>query len=720
MPTTEREGQTAPVESAEVDLEVPSPAAEDAPRTAPYRLSDLSSSHRRIAALLAALLVLPIIISGVRAVSDDWRASGDEALIVVKTLDVFSSDPPLVGQPSTSKDITTFHPGPIEFFLFAIPVQILGIHLGTLLGAGIVNAVAVLVAAWVVFRRAGPTVGLAATVLLGCTMWSQGSAILTDTISSNMGGYSLLAFAVLAWALSAGDVRLLPLTIAVGSWTGQQHLAMLIPVLVMTMWAVGTLAWRLVQDRRNGREPDRPVLPWLLAGAGLGVVLWAPVLIEELTGDPGNITAIIRLARHGDRPTLGPASGLRQAARALSVPPVFTRTDLRGNDLWAPIGPLAAAIAAAVAVTLVAIGVRLRRHAPDLAMMAFTTLVLAVAGVWNGSNVVATLEKSRIAFYRWTYPTAILAWLALGWAAARVLLAWRERRQERPEGNGTRLSFTPASVSRVSVSRVSVSRVSVSRVSVSRVSASRVAVPLAVVLLAAVAGNAVIADERYDQRRDAAAFGIERDAIAALEAELDGDDGPYLLITQGTMSSLTLGPALAVELVDKGVEIQVDKWNTAGYGSHRAYRPGTVKGAIVVLSSKEPIEAPPGEQIYFDTFDDSATSTREKLAEQVRNADVVVSPEGDELIEDLPPAEQLLAETIIATPDGYADLLLTDFGLHIVQDGYFEQPRLDPDDLKRALEPSDKPLTIWNNDRAGIWILTPQQLEQWDGLVGEL
>src|SRR5687768_9055370 len=106
MPTTERAGPTVPVESAEADPEVPSPAVEDGPRTAPYRLSDLPSSRRRIAALLAALLVLPILVSGVRAVSNDWRASGDEALIVVKTLDVFSSDPPLIGQPSTSKGVT--------------------------------------------------------------------------------------------------------------------------------------------------------------------------------------------------------------------------------------------------------------------------------------------------------------------------------------------------------------------------------------------------------------------------------------------------------------------------------------------------------------------------------------------------------------------------------------------------------------------------------------
>ena len=78
-------------------------------------------------------------------------------------------------------------------------------------------------------RQAGSGVALGVSVLLMWTTWSTGTAVLTDPISSNVGGYPLLAAAVLAWALLLGDLRLLPLAVATVSFAAQQHLAMVIP-----------------------------------------------------------------------------------------------------------------------------------------------------------------------------------------------------------------------------------------------------------------------------------------------------------------------------------------------------------------------------------------------------------------------------------------------------------------------------------------------------------
>src|SRR5205085_8106327 len=111
------------------------------------------------------------------------------------------------------------------FYLLAVPLRVLGMSAGPLLTAAAINAAFGLIALWVFFRRLGLTAMLWAGVLLLAVMWSGGTAVLTDTLSSNMTMYSVLCTAVLAWALIDGDIRLLPLAAFVASYAAQQHLA---------------------------------------------------------------------------------------------------------------------------------------------------------------------------------------------------------------------------------------------------------------------------------------------------------------------------------------------------------------------------------------------------------------------------------------------------------------------------------------------------------------
>ena len=96
-----------------------------------FRVRDLESRERRVAVAMLALVLLPFVVALVRAFSDGWIASGDEANIATRALDVFSHHPPLTGLPSTSNLygdlIATHHPGPIEFYLLAVPLRVLGL-----------------------------------------------------------------------------------------------------------------------------------------------------------------------------------------------------------------------------------------------------------------------------------------------------------------------------------------------------------------------------------------------------------------------------------------------------------------------------------------------------------------------------------------------------------------------------------------------------------------
>ena len=247
--------------------------------TAGRALGFVCATSRVVSALYAvAMLVLvlvPFVVALVRAFHDGWIASGDEANIATRAFDVFSRHPPLTGLPSTSAlygdGIATNHPGPIEFYLLAAPLRVFGVSVGPLLTAAAINAGFVLITLWVFLRRLGSTAMLWAGVLLLGVMWSGGTAVLTDTLSSNMTMYSLLCTAVLAWALIDGDLRLLPLAAFVASYAAQQHLAALVIVAALVVAAFVILAVRIVVRMRQGRPDDQQVAAALAGGRARGL-----------------------------------------------------------------------------------------------------------------------------------------------------------------------------------------------------------------------------------------------------------------------------------------------------------------------------------------------------------------------------------------------------------------------------------------------------------------
>jgi hypothetical protein len=230
-------------------------------RIPPWRLRDLQGRDRRLAISMFILLLVPFGVALLHAHRDGWLPSGDEANIATRAFDVFSRHPPLTGLPSTSSlygdKISTNHPGPIEFYLLAVPLRVFGMAAGPLLTAAGINAACVLIAAWVFFRRLGLTAMLWAGVLLLAVMWSGGTAVLTDTLSSNMTMYSLLCVAVLTWALIDGDLRLLPLAALFAGYAAQQHLAAGFIVLALVSVAIVALAVQIVMRIRRG-DPRLP------------------------------------------------------------------------------------------------------------------------------------------------------------------------------------------------------------------------------------------------------------------------------------------------------------------------------------------------------------------------------------------------------------------------------------------------------------------------------
>jgi len=360
---------------------------------------------------VAILLSVPYAAAVVGALEVGWRPSNDDALIALRVHDVLAGEWPQLGQPSTAEHYAgseiVRHPGPIQFYLFAPVVALVGANPGLLLGAAAANLGAVLVAAWVLFRRAGPKVGLLGAIALSLLAWAQGPVQLVDPISSNMGGITLVGLAVLAWAVIDGDARLLPLMALSLAFVAQQHLAVF--GLAGGLGAVAVLVLVVTMARRR----DGAAVPWLLGAVAVSLVAWAPVLVDQFTGT-GNLGRFLTFAGSSDRPDLGWAAGARQAARAIGFPPLVWRTDLTGDDIHVALSPFAWFGAAAVGVALLAVVVADRRRRPSRAALAGTVLVLVVLGVITGSNVPASVEAARLNLYRWTFVASVLAcWIQL-------------------------------------------------------------------------------------------------------------------------------------------------------------------------------------------------------------------------------------------------------------------------------------------------------------------
>ncbi len=643
-----------------------------------------------MAAVLVALLLVPFGVSLWRAHDVGWLPSGDDALIGLRSLDVTTAHRPLIGQPSTSHlysdDIDAHHPGPIEFYWLAAPIRALGPSAGMLVGIAAINIASVLVALWVVLRRAGPGVAAWSAVLLGGVLWSEGTAVLSDPISSSAGSIPLLALAALAWAIFDGDVRLLPLGAAFAAWVLQQHLAIVVPAAALVAFALsgctvhGALRWWRAREGADPDEPhpveadpapstDRPWWPWVVAALATSLVLWAPVAWQQLTGHPGNLTAIVEYARTSDSPSLGWARGARQAVRALGAPPMLLRTDLRGDQLYdGPMSVLDVAVGVGSYALLAAAALVARRRRPALASLSALVLVLALAGIYTGSSVPRSVEAFRANFYRWTFVVSWLGLTALGWGAAlaaRRLLAARSGAAP----SGVALRWAPG---------------------------------LAVVALV-VPTVATLTTSGYDDaRRDQDGFGaMQHVSDAAIDRAREVGATRVTLVPRGRSAVLASTSALAMQLESAGFEVVVPPdLEERFWGAHRILREGEDPGLVLQLvTAAGPVPAGPGEAVATAELNPEARGLLDPLVAQARGAELVVSDRAEEILAEhyATEGERAFLRKVMAGLSTDPEPVLTSEGsLDLLIDGYFVEPAFDVDAL-RALR-AQLPLAKVNDD----------------------
>ena len=124
----------------------------DAARTAPDRPPVVERSRRAWlwAGLLTATLAAPVLWV---TLSRHYTNGSDWASIEMRTRDVFSAHPPVVGAYSR---MGWSHPGPLLFYLLAVPYRLFGQDAQAMqLGAILVNVVVIALIVWLLSDAAG-------------------------------------------------------------------------------------------------------------------------------------------------------------------------------------------------------------------------------------------------------------------------------------------------------------------------------------------------------------------------------------------------------------------------------------------------------------------------------------------------------------------------------------------------------------------------------------
>lgn len=511
-------------------------------------MADLSPRGQiAFAAILVGLALVPIL-SAVIVLQQGWRPSGDNALIGLRARDVLNGHIPLVGQPSTGENfgsgVASSHPGPIEFYLIAPLIALLGPVIGLALGAALINSAGLVAIGWLAMRRGGMPLMLIASLGAALLGRSLGGNFLHDPVSSNVGALCALALLFASWSIIAGDIRTLPVFVVIGTFTLQDHLSYLgtgAPVVLMAI-VMGTWWIRRTLQRASDTSWVRPRL--IVSGV-LAAVLWLPVVLDQLVGSH-NLSAIIETFTSGktsDPASKGPEGfgfAAKRLAEALAPWPIFSRR-LGGPIGWLHTPATHEMIGGyVVLLAVIVLGVIFfRRRRTDLAAMAAVVVLAAAAGFYTAMKLPggAGVKASNL---RWMWTVSAFAWIALAWLIWNLLpVLWQEV------------------------------------VSIPALVFGSCAVVLA---LASIVSSANLATDRDGT------IAVDLDSLmAGVKRELP--EGRYRVTYEGGSVVLSIGPALVHDLDNRGDQVYLDvgPFNRA-YGDHRTYTDQEVDGTVLVTA----------------------------------------------------------------------------------------------------------------------------------------
>jgi hypothetical protein len=526
-------------------------------------------------ALIAAVAVTaaPLVVVLVRVLIErGFALHGDGALIELRVRDV-GAHTPLVG---SYQRFGWNQPGPLLFYVFAVPYRLLGsAFAGLEVGALLLNAGAVVGVGVVAFRRGGVVLLLWSLTLVAILVHSLGREV-ADPWEPRVIVLPCVLLLFLVFDMVLGSVWSLPIAAGVASLLAQAYAGVAPLAVALVAFGAAALLWRRFGRTQVGAVPRGQLRAALLVTLGVVVVLWLPPLIDQVRGDPGNLSEMWRFFREPhDTLGLGDASsavalqlGHRASWFGADVPLLLGGTvDLGGAPL-APFGAIALVVGLALTT----------RRRDRSAALALTVLVAVVASVFALSRLVGDVFPWILG---WTSVVGLGCWLAAGWCGYRLLPDATRARLERP-----------------------------------------LTVVLGVALVLVTTASVVGAVTRS----------YERDSFITAMREL-GDraadetravDGPVLVeVDSIPLGGGDAGPELVVLALERaGVDTVVDEGLANRFGDHRAQPDRAVAEVQVVAGGRDAVPAGFDAVATVDPLSRSDRRERERIVSELRGLGV--------------------------------------------------------------------------------------------------
>lgn len=365
-----------------------------------------------VAVLVSIAALAPALAVG-RAIVDDWTPVGDNAAIAVHTLDVFSSDSPLLGVRTTlggaELELHVRHLGPLEFWVLSIPAWVSGGDTwGLLVGVAVVGIASLAAVGWASGRMTGWPGAAWALGLTAVTCWSLGRHVLASPWNPHIAVLPLVAALFLTWAAVAGDGWALPPLAFAVSFAAQAHLLYAPLALLLFVGAVAAVVRQATRRQ-------------LVTTVVVSAIAWSFPIWEQITNQPGNFVEVSRALGAEEQVRVGWDYALPAAARAVGIVPLFARPARAFEFFGAPLTIVTFVSAIAVVGSLAALTVVAVRSRDRLGWSA-GGVALAALAVATATSAQVPHEFGDVFSYQMLtlWPVGCFAWFALGLLVVRT------------------------------------------------------------------------------------------------------------------------------------------------------------------------------------------------------------------------------------------------------------------------------------------------------------
>lgn len=497
-----------------------------------------------IVVALWVLLALPLVVALAVLRTKHWVPIGDIAQTELRVRDVWSRHPPLIG---LAGRIGNFfhqgsHPGPLSFWAMWPVYRLFGATPKGLVASGtFLQLLAVGGALWLAFRRGGVRLAIGVAVVLALLTRSYGSVTLTEPWNPYLPVMWWFLFLIGVWSVLCDDVVAFPVAVFAGSFCMETHISYLGLVGGLSVLLAAGVAMS-ARRRRGDPERRRELVRWGLGGLVLGILLWTPPVIEQLTTNPGNGTVIWRHFTHPPEAAIGLGKGVQ-----LLLVPLNPWYWINGHE--ALLGSRIPGLMVLAAWVVAALAAWRMGHRTLVRLHVVTAVALVLALI-SAAKIFGTLFNYLVL---WAWGVSGLVFLAIGWTAGIAI--------------GRRLR-----------------------------SSSRDTVPLWSGAIAVLAAVVVLVSGVFTVKASSTEFRAERvseglirvvdptaRALASGRAPGGGRSGRYLVTWTDPIALGSQGFGLVSELERRGLHVGVNQFNEAGVTPHRLLAPGRFT-AVVHLS----------------------------------------------------------------------------------------------------------------------------------------